>query len=151
MPGTAARMANPATRRTAQGTGEAARPGARVPGPRPMTAIQSRPAKDPRFFAIARSAWPTTSGSPSGSQGERAGPGLVLAASRIQLSRIHRPVLDKYTFPVALLNVETGTFGQVNYGYLVAGAVIAMVPCVILYLTLQRYYVQGLTSGAFQG
>ena len=57
----------------------------------------------------------------------------------------------KYTFPVALLNVETGTFGQVNYGYLVAGAVIAMVPCGILYLTLQRYYVQGLTSGAVKG
>jgi multiple sugar transport system permease protein len=57
----------------------------------------------------------------------------------------------KYTFPVALLNVETGTFGQVNYGYLVAGAVIAMVPCVVLYLTLQRYYVQGLTSGAVKG
>ena len=116
-----------------------------------MTAIQSRPAKDPRFFAIARSVWPTTSGSPSGSQRERAGPGLALAASRIQLSRIHRPVLDKYTFPVSLLNVETGTFGQVNYGYLVAGAVIAMVPCVILYLALQRYYVQGLMSGAVKG
>ena len=56
-----------------------------------------------------------------------------------------------YTFPVALLNVETGTFGQVNYGYLVAGAVIAIVPCVVLYLTLQRYYVQGLTSGAVKG
>jgi multiple sugar transport system permease protein len=66
-------------------------------------------------------------------------------------ARIRRPVLDKYTFPGALLNVETGTFGQVNYGYLVAGAVIAMVPCVILYLTLQRYYVQGLTSGAVKG
>ena len=57
----------------------------------------------------------------------------------------------RYTFPVALLNVETGTFGTVNYGYLVAGAVIAMVPCVILYLTLQRYYVQGLMSGAVKG
>ena len=56
-----------------------------------------------------------------------------------------------YTFPVALLNVETGTFGTVNYGYLVAGAVIAMVPCVVLYLTLQRYYVQGLMSGAVKG
>jgi hypothetical protein len=52
----------------------------------------------------------------------------VLAASRIQLSRIHRPVLDKYTFPVALLNVETGTFGQVNYGNMVASAVIAWSP-----------------------
>jgi hypothetical protein len=37
-------------------------------------------------------------------------------------------VLDKYTFPVALLNVETGTFGQVNYGNMVASAVIAWSP-----------------------
>jgi len=57
----------------------------------------------------------------------------------------------KYTFPVALLNVETGTFGQVNFGYLVAGAVIAMIPCVVLYLALQRYYIQGLMSGAVKG
>jgi multiple sugar transport system permease protein len=56
-----------------------------------------------------------------------------------------------YTFPVALLNVETGAFGTVNYGYLVAGAVIAMVPCVVLYLALQRYYVQGLMNGAVKG
>jgi multiple sugar transport system permease protein len=56
-----------------------------------------------------------------------------------------------YTFPVALLNVETGTFGAVNYGYLVAGAVIAMIPCAVLYLALQRYYVQGLMSGAVKG
>jgi hypothetical protein len=34
----------------------------------------------------------------------------------------------KYTFPVALLNVETGTFGQVNYGNMVASAVIAWSP-----------------------
>src|SRR6202167_3903840 len=57
----------------------------------------------------------------------------------------------KYTFPVALLNVETGTFGTVNYGYLVAGAVIAMVPCVVLFLTLQRYYVQARKRGPKKG
>lgn len=56
-----------------------------------------------------------------------------------------------YTFPIALLNVETGTFGAVNFGYLIAGAVIAMIPCVVLYLALQRYYVQGLMSGAVKG
>ncbi len=55
------------------------------------------------------------------------------------------------TLPVALLNVETGTYGQVNYGYLVSGAVIAMIPCVVLYVALQRYYVRGLTSGAVKG
>jgi multiple sugar transport system permease protein len=58
---------------------------------------------------------------------------------------------DKFTLPVALLGIETGTYGSVNFGYLVAGSVIAMVPCIALYVALQRYYVQGLTSGAVKG
>lgn len=58
---------------------------------------------------------------------------------------------DLLTLPVALLNVQTGTYGQVNYGYLSAGAVIAMIPCVVLYVALQRYYVRGLASGAIKG
>jgi len=58
---------------------------------------------------------------------------------------------DLYTLPVALLNMETNSVGQVNFGYLEAGAVIAMVPCVILYVALQRYYVRGLTSGVVKG
>jgi multiple sugar transport system permease protein len=58
---------------------------------------------------------------------------------------------SQFTLPVALLNVETGTFGSVNYGFLEAGAVIAMVPCVVLYVFLQRYYVEGLASGAVKG
>jgi multiple sugar transport system permease protein len=56
-----------------------------------------------------------------------------------------------FTLPVALSNVETGTYGAVNYGLLLAGAVIAMVPCVIVYVSLQRYYVRGLVSGALKG
>lgn len=56
-----------------------------------------------------------------------------------------------YTLPVALSNVETNTYGSVNYGYLVAGAVIAMIPCVMVYVALQRYYVRGLISGAVKG
>jgi multiple sugar transport system permease protein len=57
-----------------------------------------------------------------------------------------------YTLPVALSNVETGTtYGGVNFGYLTAGAVIAMVPCVIVYAALQRFYVRGLLSGAVKG
>lgn len=58
---------------------------------------------------------------------------------------------SQFTLPVALLNVETGTFGSVNYGFLEAGAVIAMVPCVVLYILLQRYYIEGLASGAVKG
>jgi multiple sugar transport system permease protein len=56
-----------------------------------------------------------------------------------------------FTLPVALSNVETGTYGAVNYGLLLAGAVIAMVPCVVVYVGLQRYYVPGLVSGALKG
>jgi multiple sugar transport system permease protein len=56
-----------------------------------------------------------------------------------------------FTLPVALSNVETGTYGSVNYGLLLAGAVIAMIPCVLVYVGLQRYYVRGLVSGALKG
>jgi multiple sugar transport system permease protein len=56
-----------------------------------------------------------------------------------------------FTLPVALSNVETGTYGAVNYGLLLAGAVIAMIPCIAVYVALQRYYVRGLLSGALKG
>ena len=56
-----------------------------------------------------------------------------------------------FTLPVALSNVETGTYGSVNYGLLLSGAVIAMIPCIIVYVALQRFYVRGLVSGALKG
>jgi multiple sugar transport system permease protein len=56
-----------------------------------------------------------------------------------------------FTLPVALSNVETGTYGAVNFGLLLAGAVIAMIPCILVYVALQRYYVRGLVSGALKG
>ncbi len=56
-----------------------------------------------------------------------------------------------FTLPVALSNVETGTYGSVNYGLLLAGAVIAMIPCIVVYVALQRFYVRGLVSGALKG
>jgi multiple sugar transport system permease protein len=58
---------------------------------------------------------------------------------------------DLFTLPVALLNIQTGTYGTLNYGYLIAGSVIAMVPCVILFVALQRFYIRGLASGAVKG
>jgi multiple sugar transport system permease protein len=56
-----------------------------------------------------------------------------------------------YTLPLALLNLEYGSVGQVNFGYLEAGAVIAMIPCVVLYLGLQRFYIRGLVAGVVKG
>jgi multiple sugar transport system permease protein len=58
---------------------------------------------------------------------------------------------DKLTLPAKLYNVTTSTYGSINNAYLSAGIVIAMVPCIALYLALQRYYVQGMMSGAVKG
>ncbi|MDT0346201.1 carbohydrate ABC transporter permease [Streptomyces litchfieldiae] len=58
---------------------------------------------------------------------------------------------DLYTLPVTLANLQQGTYGQVDFGLLAAGAVIAMVPCVVLYVALQRFYVAGLAAGSVKG
>jgi len=55
---------------------------------------------------------------------------------------------SKIPVAVALQNLALGQYGTVNFGYLIAGTVLAMLPCVILYLSLQRYYVQGLLAGS---
>jgi multiple sugar transport system permease protein len=58
---------------------------------------------------------------------------------------------DLYTLPVALVNLQQGAYGQIDFGFLAAGSVIAMIPCVVLYIGLQRFYVAGLASGAVKG
>jgi multiple sugar transport system permease protein len=58
---------------------------------------------------------------------------------------------DLYTLPVALLNLQQGAYGSIDYGLLAAGSVIAMIPCVVLFVALQRYYVAGLSAGAVKG
>ena len=58
---------------------------------------------------------------------------------------------DLFTLPVSLVNLQQGTYGQLDFGLLAAGAVIAMIHCVILFVALQRYYVAGLSAGAVKG
>jgi multiple sugar transport system permease protein len=58
---------------------------------------------------------------------------------------------DLYTLPVAMVNLQQGTYGDINFGFIAAGSVIAMVPCVVLYVGLQRFYVGGLATGAVKG
>jgi len=58
---------------------------------------------------------------------------------------------ELYTLPVALLNLEQGAYGTVDYGLLASGSVIAMIPCIVLFVALQRYYVAGLSAGAVKG
>ncbi|MCL3861236.1 carbohydrate ABC transporter permease [Actinotalea sp. K2] len=49
---------------------------------------------------------------------------------------------DKYTLPVALALYSTGQ-NQTDYGLLLAGAVVVVVPVLVVFLILQRYFVQG--------
>jgi multiple sugar transport system permease protein len=58
---------------------------------------------------------------------------------------------DLYTLPVALVNLQQGAYGEIDFGFLAAGSVIAMIPCLVLYIGLQRFYVAGLASGAVKG
>jgi multiple sugar transport system permease protein len=53
-----------------------------------------------------------------------------------------------FTLPVLLNATRQGLYGTIEWGALQAGVVITMVPCLIFYVLLQRYYVSGLQSGA---
>lgn len=55
---------------------------------------------------------------------------------------------NKFTLPIMLVNVSSGIYGIIDWGALQAGVTVTMVPCIILFLLLQRYYVRGLTAGA---
>ncbi|MBB5786168.1 carbohydrate ABC transporter permease [Jiangella mangrovi] len=50
---------------------------------------------------------------------------------------------DKYTLPVALALYSVGQ-NATQYGLLLAGAVVVVVPVVVLFLAVQRYFVQGI-------
>src|SRR5919197_3687390 len=58
---------------------------------------------------------------------------------------------SKFTLPVAVYSSTSRTFGAVDYGMLESGVMIMAIPCLILFLLLQRYYVRGLISGAIRG
>jgi len=58
---------------------------------------------------------------------------------------------SKFTLPVALFNLQSGNLGAVDFGALQAGVVTAAVPCVAVFLLLQRYYVSGFSAGALKG
>jgi multiple sugar transport system permease protein len=57
----------------------------------------------------------------------------------------------RQTLPVAVANLRQQTMGAIDYGATEAGVVAMALPCVILFLLLQRYYVRGFMSGAIKG
>jgi multiple sugar transport system permease protein len=57
---------------------------------------------------------------------------------------------SKYTLPVALTLLQGSLLGQISWGTLQAGVMVSMIPCVIIYAVLQRYYVAGMLSGGIK-
>jgi multiple sugar transport system permease protein len=56
---------------------------------------------------------------------------------------------SSFTLPVMLAIGRTETsLGGTDWGMLQAGVTISIIPCIAMYLLLQRYYVSGLLSGA---
>ena len=56
----------------------------------------------------------------------------------------------KYTLPVSLSILSAGQNNAVDWGLMQAGVAVTVVPCVIIYLLLQKYYVAGLINGAIK-
>ena len=67
------------------------------------------------------------------------------------LARPHHRRPRSVPLPVAMANLRQQTMGAIDYGATEAGVVVMAVPCLILFLVLQRYYVRGFMSGAVKG
>lgn len=58
---------------------------------------------------------------------------------------------EKFTLPVAVVAMRGRNFGAIDYPTLQAGVTFMAIPCLILFLILQRNYVRGFLSGALRG
>jgi multiple sugar transport system permease protein len=57
---------------------------------------------------------------------------------------------QSFTVPIMLVSVRTGRQSSVDWGSLQAGVMLSIVPCIAVYLALQRHYVSGFLSGAIK-
>ncbi|MFI7545040.1 carbohydrate ABC transporter permease [Actinoplanes sp. NPDC049599] len=57
----------------------------------------------------------------------------------------------KAPLPLAVANMRQQVMGIVDYGATEAGVVVLALPCIVLFLALQRHYVRGFMSGALKG
>lgn len=54
----------------------------------------------------------------------------------------------KAPLPLAIANLRQQTMGAIDFGATQAGVVVMALPCLLLFLLLQRHYVRGFMSGA---
>lgn len=58
---------------------------------------------------------------------------------------------DQSPLPLAIAVLRQQTMGVIDYGATEAGVVVMTVPCIIIFILLQRYYMRGFMSGAVKG
>lgn len=58
---------------------------------------------------------------------------------------------DRLPLPIAVANLRQQSMGAVDFGATEAGVVVLAIPCLLLFLLLQRYYVSGFMAGAIKG
>lgn len=58
---------------------------------------------------------------------------------------------DNQPLPLAMVSMRQQVMGVIDYGVTQAGVVVLTVPCLILFLVLQRHYINGFMSGALKG
>ena len=57
----------------------------------------------------------------------------------------------KYTLPMGLANMMSLPEFQTDYGVLMAGTLLSILPVIILFFVLQKDFIAGLSSGAVKG
>lgn len=58
---------------------------------------------------------------------------------------------SRYPLPLAIATLRVQSHGAIDFGVTQAGVVVMAVPCLFLFLLLQRHYVRGFMSGALKG
>jgi multiple sugar transport system permease protein len=57
----------------------------------------------------------------------------------------------RFPLPLAIATQRVQTHGAIDYGVTEAGVVVMALPCLLLFIVLQRHYVRGFMSGALKG
>ena len=55
---------------------------------------------------------------------------------------------NNFTLPIFLTNVRSGLYGVIDWGALQAGVIVSIIPSLVIFILLQRYYMNGLMGGA---
>lgn len=66
------------------------------------------------------------------------------------LAKLVLTSVDNYTLTVGLFTLIVNNFGK-NWTTFTAGALLMAIPIVILYMSMQKYFISGLTRGATKG